>query len=116
MKTILNRFRYSNSVSFNRVAAFTMILSLKTAKRDCVANNQELFITSLPVTDPDGNQEVRPNPPSHPPFLNILSETKLFHFHGIFKKNEIKSAKRTPHTFIYMNPFPEILNCPLLLN
>ena len=25
-----------------------------------------------------------------------LSETKLFHFHGIFKKNEIKSAKRTP--------------------
>ena len=28
-----------------------------------------------------------------------LSETKLFHFHGIFNKNEIKSAKRTLHTF-----------------
>ena len=25
-----------------------------------------------------------------------LNETKLFHFHGIFKKKEIKSAKRTP--------------------
>ena len=25
-----------------------------------------------------------------------LTETKLFHFHGKFKINEIKSAKRTP--------------------
>ena len=33
-----------------------------------------------------------------------LSETKLFHFHGIFKKNKIKSAKLTPHTFMHMNP------------
>ena len=38
-----------------------------------------------------------------------LSETKLFHFHGMFKKNEIKSAKHPPppthtHTFIHMNP------------
>ena len=30
----------------------------------------------------------------------ILSEIKLFHFCGIFKKNEIKSAKLTP-SFIY---------------
>ena len=37
-------------------------------------------------------------------FLNILgkkqfglNETKLFHFHGIFKKNEIKSAKQRSH-------------------
>ena len=33
-----------------------------------------------------------------------LSETKLFHFHGIFRENDIKSAKRTPHIVIYMNP------------
>ena len=33
-----------------------------------------------------------------------LSETKLFHFHGIFKKNKIKSAKRTLHIFIHMKP------------
>ena len=26
-----------------------------------------------------------------------LSEAKLFHFHGIFEKNEIKSEKRTQH-------------------
>ena len=31
-----------------------------------------------------------------------LSETKLFHFHGIFKKNEIKSAMRTPSS--HLNP------------
>ena len=36
--------------------------------------------------------------------LPSLSETKLFHFHGIFKKNKIKSAKRAYHTFIHMNP------------
>ena len=29
---------------------------------------------------------------SHPHLPNILSETKLFHFHGIFKINEMKSA------------------------
>ena len=34
-----------------------------------------------------------------------LNETKLFHLHGIFKKNEIKSAKRTPKPFKYIiNP------------
>ena len=34
-----------------------------------------------------------------------LSETKLVCFHGIFKKNEIKSAKRTPIQS-RMNPLP----------
>ena len=33
-----------------------------------------------------------------------LSETKLFHFHEIFEKNEIKSPKRTHQAFIHMNP------------
>ena len=32
-----------------------------------------------------------------------LSEAKLFHFHGIFKKNEI-NHKNEPSTFIHMNP------------
>ena len=32
---------------------------------------------------------------------------------GYLRKNEIKSAKRPPHTFIHMNPFPEILDPPL---
>ena len=46
-----------------------------------------------------------------------LSETKLSHVHGIFKKNEIKLAKRT-YTFIHTNPLsrnprsaPEIRSC-----
>ena len=43
------------------------------------------------AADPDGVQGV--------------SETKLFHFHGIFRKNEIKSAKRTPHIYIFEPPF-----------
>ena len=30
-----------------------------------------------------------------------LTETTLFHFHGIFNINEIKSAKRTP-TRLYL--------------
>ena len=34
-----------------------------------------------------------------------LSETKLFRSHGIFKKNEIKSATRTPHPCAYEPPF-----------
>ena len=40
-------------------------------------------------------------------------ETKLFHFHGIFRANEIKSAKRTP-TPLYLY-IPEILDPPMLL-
>ena len=48
-----------------------------------------------PFADPEGLGEPSPNP-----FYKYLSETKLFHFHGIFnKKNEIKSAMR-PNTFI----------------
>ena len=35
--------------------------------------------------------------------LAIYTFTKLFHFHGIFKRNEIKSAKQTP-TPIHLNP------------
>ena len=42
-----------------------------------------------------------------------LSETKLFHVHGIFKKNEIKSAKRTPTALYILTLFPEILYQPL---
>ena len=34
-----------------------------------------------------------------------LSETKLFHFHGKFWKNEIISTKRTPHFYKYEPPF-----------
>ena len=59
-------------------------------------------------------------PPSLPPFLNILqckkmklfglNETKLFYFHGMFKKNEIKSAN--PTLLYIWNPFPEMLDPP----
>ena len=34
-----------------------------------------------------------------------LSETKLFHFHGIYKQNEMKSAKKTPYLYTYEPPF-----------
>ena len=34
-----------------------------------------------------------------------LSETKLFHFHGIFKKNEIKSQSEPQHLYTYEPPF-----------
>ena len=36
--------------------------------------------------------------------LLVLSENKLYHFHGIYKKNDIKSRRRTPNAFIHMNP------------
>ena len=36
--------------------------------------------------------------------LLVLSETKLYHFHGIYKKNDIKSTRRIPYTFIHLNP------------
>ena len=50
-------------------------------------------------------------PPVQPPAFKShlkmksfgLNETKFFHFHGIFKTNEIKSEKRTRPTFIAMN-------------
>ena len=42
-----------------------------------------------------------------------LSETKLFHFHGAFKKNEINQQSE-PHTFIHIIPYPEILDPPLV--
>ena len=45
--------------------------------------------------------------------LLSLSETKLFHFHGIFKKNEIKSEKRTLCLYKYEHPYPvpHIVQC-----
>ena len=63
-----------------------------------------------------GGSEVllEPPTPTPQPFLNIIwkwnnlvsvSETKLFHFHGISKKNVIKQQSE-PHIFIHMNsPF-----------
>ena len=36
----------------------------------------------------------------------------LVYFHGIFKKNKIKSAKRTSHLYSYEPPLPEILDPP----
>ena len=42
-----------------------------------------------------------------------LSETKIFHFHRILKKNEIKSAKRTPTPLFTWTHFPEILDQPV---
>ena len=41
-----------------------------------------------------------------------LSETKLFSFYRIFKKNE--NHQTNHHNLIQMNPFPEILDPPLL--
>ena len=55
------------------------------------------FNVSNPVADPEG---VRSNPYPCPQFLNIQ-----FHFHGIFKKNEIKPAKRTPSS-THLSPPP----------
>ena len=54
-----------------------------------------------------------PPPPPPPPIFKYLmemrkfglSETKLFHFHGILKKNLIKSAKQTPTPLYIWNPF-----------
>ena len=39
------------------------------------------------------------------PVKTTLIEAKLFHFHGIFKKNDIKSQKRTQHLYTYEPPF-----------
>ena len=62
------------------------------------------------AADPDGVQGVRSNPLPTLVFkypvkrkLFALSEAKLFHFHGIFKKNEINTNSE-PSIFIHMNP------------
>ena len=74
-----------------------------------------------------GVQGVCSNPPPHPLFINILwiwnnlvsvrpnyfSETKLFQFHGIFKKTEIKSVKWIPTPLYIWTHFPEIQDLPL---
>ena len=57
------------------------------------------------MADPEGAQWVCMNPSPIPVFkypmkMKYIGQTKLFHFHSIFMKNEIKSAKRTPHTFM----------------
>ena len=67
---------------------------------------------ALAVADPEGVQGFVRNPLPRPQSLNI-SETKLFHFHGIFKQIDIKSAKRTPSS-TELIPLPEILDPPLL--
>ena len=68
------------------------------------------------VADPEGVQAVRSNPLPAPVFKYPmkmktfgLSETKLFHFHGIFKQNEIKSAN--PRRSMSMHSFyPEFIS------
>ena len=69
----------------------------------------------IAVADPEGVG-------SPSPLLNILwkefglTETKLFHFHGIFKINEIKLAKRTPTPLYLWTPIPGLLDQPLHLD
>ena len=67
---------------------------------------------ALAVADPEGVQGFVRTPLPRPQSLNI-SETKLFHLHGIFKQIDIKSAKRTPSSteLIFL---PEILDHPCL--
>ena len=67
---------------------------------------------ALAVADPEGVQGFVWTPLPRPQSLNI-SETKLFHFHGIFKQIDIKSAKRTPSS-TELIPLPEILDHPCL--
>ena len=69
----------SSTFTINFIIYKTMVLNILI---------RTLFYRDCPVVDSEGV---------------LISETKLFHFHGIFKKNEIKSAKQTPHTFIHMN-------------
>ena len=40
----------------------------------------------------------------YPMKMKCFGETKLFHFHRIFKKNEIKSAKHTPTSLNIWTP------------
>ena len=67
---------------------------------------------ALAVADPEGGSGFVRTPLPRPQSLNI-SETKLFHFHGIFKQIDIKSAKRTPSS-TELIPLPEILDHPCL--
>ena len=67
---------------------------------------------ALAVADPEGVQGFVRTPLPRPQSLNI-SETKLFHFHGIFKQIDIKSAKRIPSS-TELIPLPEILDHPCL--
>ena len=67
---------------------------------------------ALAVADPEGVQGFVRTPLPRLQSLNI-SETKLFHFHGIFKQIDIKSAKRTPSS-TELIPLPEILDHPCL--
>ena len=64
------------------------------------------------MADPEGVQGFVRTPLPRPQSLNI-SETKLFHFHGIFKQIDIKSAKRTPSSTELIT-FPVILDHPCL--
>ena len=79
-----------------------------------------LRMSEASVVDPEGVQGVRfTNSPSTlfkytmKVKLFGLSETKLFHFHGIFKTNEIQSTKRTPTSLYIWTPFLETLDPPL---
>ena len=62
---------------------------------------------ALAVADPEGVQGFVRTPLPRPQSLNI-SETKLFHFHGIYKQIDIKSAKRAPSS-TELIPLPEML-------
>ena len=66
------------------------------------------------MADPEGVQVVRSNPLPPPPprfYISYGNEiicsqwNKLVLFHGIFKKNEIKSEKRTPCLYTHEHPF-----------
>ena len=77
--------------------------------RNTLLNNTSVVLTLLnqrqyQLSFSGGSGALEPPPPPHASVFKYsmkmkyfgLDETKLFHFHGIFKKNEIKSAKRTP--------------------
>ena len=68
------------------------------------------------MADPEG---VRSNPFNAAHFFKISYENEIIwlHFHGIFDKIEIKSARRTPTLLYIRAPFPawEILDPPLQL-
>ena len=78
------------------------------------------------LVDPEGVQGARLNPPPPPlphppPFLVFkypmtmklfgLSETKLFHFHGIVKQIEIKQQCEHPYLYTYEPPFQKSWIC-----